>query len=211
MDVPPVFPAAQRFWLPSASGCHATILAIALQLAPARDHALMVRLIMTVPRLNPAGRFNPDSLFRPASVAVIGAETEAGVRILANIALGGFKGTVQQAATIADLQAGPDLAIIATAADEAEPTMAALAAKGCFAAIVPGPAEDLAGAASRTGVRVLGPHSFGVAAPGNGFNATLSHIPPPAGRLALVSQSGALTRTMIDWSEPNGVGFSHII
>jgi acetyltransferase len=171
----------------------------------------MVRLIMTVPRLNPTGRFNPDSLFRPASVAVIGAETEAGVRMLANIALGGFKGTVQQAATVADLQARPDLAIIATAADQAEPAMAALAAKGCFAAVVPGPADDLAGAASRTGVRALGPHSFGVAAPGNGFNATLSHIPPPAGRLALVSQSGALARTVIDWSEPNGVGFSHII
>ena len=49
---------------------------------------------MTVPRLNTAGRFDPAALFRPASIAVIGAETEAGSQIMANLAMGGFKGEV---------------------------------------------------------------------------------------------------------------------
>ena len=39
---------------------------------PARPSAMLHRS-MTVPRLNPAGRFNPDSLFRPRSLAVTGA------------------------------------------------------------------------------------------------------------------------------------------
>ena len=89
--------------------------------------------------------------------------------------------------------------------------MTALAAANCFAAIVPGPADDLRAHAARTGVRVLGPHSFGIAVPRLNLNATRSHIPPPPGRLALVSQSSALTRAVIDWAGPNGVGFSHIV
>jgi acetyltransferase len=58
---------------------------------------------------------------------------------------------------------------------------------------------------------VLGPHSFGIAVPRLNLNATRAHIPPPPGRLALISQSSALTRAVIDWAGPNGVGFSHII
>ncbi len=58
---------------------------------------------------------------------------------------------------------------------------------------------------------MLGPHSFGIAIPGIGLNATRAHIPPPSGRLGLVSQSAALCRAVIDWAGPNGVGFSHIV
>jgi len=166
---------------------------------------------MTVPRLNPAGRFDLNALFRPASVAVIGADRELGGHILANSAMSGFKGEVFAVATVAALDRAPQLAVIATPPDDVIPAMEALAAKGCFAAIVPGPAAGLAEAARRTGVRALGPNSFGLAVPRNGLNLTLSHLPPPPGRLALVSQSGALCRSVIDWAGPNGVGFSHII
>jgi hypothetical protein len=60
-------------------------------------------------------------------------------------------------------------------------------------------------------MRLLGPGSFGIAVPDIGLNATRSHLAPPKGRLALVSQSGALCRAVLDWAEPNGVGFSHIV
>jgi acetyltransferase len=161
---------------------------------------------MTVPRLNPAGRFDPAALFRPSSIAVIGAETEAGGQILANLSMGGFKGSVHT-----ELAGRIDLAVLALPAERTGAAMSALAQANCFAAIVPGPAEDLAADAVRTGVRVLGAHSFGLAVPGLNLNATRSHIPPPLGRLALVSQSSALCRTVIDWAGPNGVGFSHIV
>lgn len=161
---------------------------------------------MTVPRLNAAGRFDPAALFRPTSIAVLGAETEAGAQIVANLALSGFSGNVHTT-----LVNDVSLAILAVPPDQIGPAMTALARANCFAAIVPGPADDLPGHAARTGVKLLGPNSFGLAVPRLQLNATRSHIPPPTGRLALISQSSALCRTVIDWAGPNGVGFSHIV
>jgi acetyltransferase len=161
---------------------------------------------MTVPRFNPAGRFDPASLFRPASIAVIGADTVDGAQFLANLALGGFKGTVHT-----QLVEATSLAVLAVPPDQIGSAMDRLAEANCFAAIVPGPAEDIAAHVARTGVRVLGPHSFGVGVPRLNLNATRTHIPLPSGRLALISQSSALCRAVIDWAEPNGVGFSHVV
>ncbi len=166
----------------------------------------MPHCTMIIPRFNPAGRFDPATLFHPASVAVIGAETEAGGQIAANIAAGGFKGDMHTG-----LVENTALAVLAVAADQVGAAMTALAKAHCFAAIVPGSADDLAAHAARTGVRVLGPHAFGLAVPALHLNATRSHLPPPPGRLALISQSAALSRTIIDWAGPNGVGFSHIV
>jgi acetyltransferase len=161
---------------------------------------------MTVPRLNPSGRFDPARLFHPASIAVIGAHSDAGAQIIANLVLGGFKGEIGTNVT-------PDthVAVLAVPEDEMGPAMTGLAENNCFAAIVPGPCGDLAAHCARTGVQALGPHSFGIAVPRLGLNASRSHIPPPTGRVALVSQSSALARSVIDWAGPNGVGFSHIV
>ena len=166
---------------------------------------------MTVPRFNTAGRFDPACLFRPASIAVIGADTEAGAHFIANIAMSGFKGDVQALRDASQLTAGTQLAILAVPPDQIGPSMTLLAEHGCFAAIVPGPADDLREHTARTGVRAIGPHSFGIAIPRLNLNATRSHIAPPPGRLALICQSSALSRVVIDWAEPNGVGFSHIV
>lgn len=171
-------------------------------------HRAVLNKAMTVPRLATAGRFNPACLFRPTSIAVIGTEA---AEIRAHLAMGAFKGSIQTVARVQALTATPDLAVIATPEAEVVFTIEALAAKGCFAAIVPGPASDLTEAARRTGVRVLGPNAFGLAVPAIGLNATLAHIPIPEGRLALVSQSSGLTRAVIDWAGPNGVGFSHVL
>ena len=161
---------------------------------------------MTIPRLNTSGRFDPAALFRPASIAVIGAETEAGGQIVANLAMGGFAGPIHTR-----LAENTSLAVLAVPPERIGAAMTELAEANCFAAIVPGAADDLAAHAARTGVRVLGPHSFGLAVPRLHLNATRSHIAPPPGRLALISQSSALCRTVIDWAGPNGVGFSHIV
>ncbi len=112
---------------------------------------------------------------------------------------------------IAALRTAPDLAVIATPPDTLPAIMTALAAKGTFAAIVIGAADGLANITRQTGVRVLGPGSFGIAVPGIGLNASRAHLPPPPGRIGLVSQSAALCRAVLDWAQPNGVGFSHIV
>jgi acetyltransferase len=166
--------------------------------------------------LRPAGRFSPARLFHPGSVAVIGAGSPEGRQVLANLQSGGFKGEIlhldaDDGADIAALAKAPDLAVLATPPDAVPAALAALAAKGTFAAVVIGMAEGLADPACRRGVRVLGPGSFGIVVPAIGLNASRAHLPPPAGRLGLVSQSAALCRAVLDWAQPNGVGFSHIV
>ena len=163
-----------------------------------------LRMLATSP-----GRFRPELLFRPASVAVIGPETPDGQAVLRNLHAGSFKGVIAEAADAAMLEATPDLAIIC--APGVDGALAALAARGTRAAVVTGGAA-IEGAASRHGgVRALGPHSVGIAVPGIGLNATTLPLPPRAGRLALVSQSASICRAVLDWAEPNGVGFSHVV
>ena len=167
---------------------------------------------MDLLRDKPAGRFSAARLFRPDSVVVIGAGSEVGGQVMANLRSGGFKGGVMAADTpesVAALPSAPDLAVVATL-----PTpdlLHALAAKGTFATVVVCGADGLSDPERRAGVRVLGPESFGIAVPGIGLNASRAHLPPPAGRIGLVSQSASLCRTVLDWAQPNGIGFSHIV
>jgi acetyltransferase len=178
---------------------------------------------MNLLRPKPTSRFSPTALFHPESVAVIGATTDAGLQVMENLRTSGFKGAVLPIDGTARAVAGvlaypsvdalpvpPDLAVIADP-DSVATVVPALAAKGCFAAVVLGPAGGLRELAQRTGVRLLGPGSFGLVVPAIGLNASRAHLLPPAGRLALVSQSAALCRGVLDWAAPNGVGFSHII
>src|SRR5271165_6636551 len=171
----------------------------------------MLHCTMTAPLLKSSRRFDLARLFQPDTIAVIGLDSEASVRILANLSVGGFRGEIRTVPDASRLGLGVDLAVLAVPPDQIGDAMTLMARQGCFAAIVPGAADDLRAHAARTGVRALGGHSFGLAVPRLGLNATKSHIAPPAGRLALVSQSGTVSRAVIDWAEPNGVGFSHIV
>jgi len=157
------------------------------------------------------GRFRPECLFAPRSVAVIGADRPEGRAVLANLRAGGFAGPVLAVTDISELTEPPDLAVVCCAPSTIAAAFAALEQLGTFAAIVPGAASGLQALARATGVRSLGPGSFGVAAPAIGLNASRAHLTPGKGRLALVSQSGAMCRAVLDWAGPNGVGFSHII
>jgi acyl-CoA synthetase (NDP forming)/GNAT superfamily N-acetyltransferase len=162
------------------------------------------------------GRFSVERMYAPTSVAVIGPQTPEGARVLANILEAGFTGkhfVVGEGgyASVAALPEAPDLAILACAAGEAAGHIHALAARGTWAAIAVGEVDDLASVARESGVRVLGPHSFGIAVPRLGLNASLSHMAVPRGRVALLTQSASLARVVLDWAGPNGVGFSHIV
>ncbi len=142
-----------------------------------------------------------DRLLTPRTVAVFGADTSDGARLLAN--LGDFPQPLPGAA--------PDLALIAGTGGRVARDLAALAAQGGRAAVCTGGVADLAALARAAGVRVLGPASFGVAVPRLGLNASVSHLAVPQGHVALVSQSAALARAVVDWAAPNGVGFSHVV
>ena len=169
-----------------------------------------------------AGGFRDTAFFRPEAVVLVAAEGSAEAPVLArNLAAGGFRGRLlavgaqpegfEAAASIAALPVAPDLAVLCLPPDALEGAMAGLAARGCFAAIVPGPAPDLAAMAARSGMRALGQGSFGIAIPAIGLNATLSHVAPARGRLALVTQSSAIARAVLDWAAADSVGFSHVV
>lgn len=168
------------------------------------------------------GGFRDTALLRPASVVLVAAEGSAEAPVLArNLAAGGFRGRLMAVGAagagfeawpeIAALPVAPDLAVLCVPPPGLEAAMRALAAKGCHAAVVPGPAPGLAALEAATGVRALGQGSFGVAVPGIGLNATLSHIPIGKGRLGLVTQSSAIARAVLDWAAAESIGFSHVV
>ncbi len=165
---------------------------------------------MTLDRPAQAIRFDPERMFRPRSLAVIGEAGRLFDQAVANLNSAGFRGDIQLVP--AGQQPRPaDLAIITAEAGSIEPVYATLASAGIFAGVALGMVTGLAEGQAATGVRILGPGSFGIACPALNLNVTLSHVTPQPGRVALVSQSAALCRAVLDWAEPNGVGFSQIV
>ncbi|PWS34099.1 GNAT family N-acetyltransferase [Falsiroseomonas bella] len=174
-----------------------------------------------LPTLGPRGRLREEALYRPRHVVLVADPALPQSGLLArNLAGGGFRGRLslvgmehaglETASSIAALDP-PDLAVLSLPPEALEPAMAALAERGAQAAVVPGAAPDLGAIAARTGLRALGQGSFGICVPAIGLNASLAHLAPRPGKLALICQSSALARAVLDWAEAESVGFSHVI
>lgn len=184
---------------------------------------MLQRTMPALPTISTRKRLREEALYRPRHVVLLGDPALPATALLArNLAAGGFQGRLSAVGIAPDgfeavptIEAlpdpPPDLAVLSILPEALEPAMAALAARGCAAALVPGAAPDLAGVAARTGIRALGQGSFGICVPAIGLNASLSHLAPRKGRLALVCQSSALARAVMDWAESESVGFSHVI
>ena len=176
-----------------------------------------------------------DRLLAPRSVAVIGASGKPhrlGTRVLANLAAGGFAAAgkiwpvnpkytelhgMPCYARVAALPEAPDLAIICTPVATIVGLIAELGARGTRAVIV---MTEVSGRAQRQALldaarphllRILGPGSIGLQAPALGLDASFTHVPAGAGKLAFVSQAGALAGAVLDWAGERGIGFSHFV
>jgi len=154
-----------------------------------------------------AQKFDPEKFFNPSSIALSGTSTPAGQKLLANLREGGFAGPI---GTDEEPIQGADAAVIADDEPDVAAALAAHAGRGVRGAVVVSQAPKLAALAKAAGIRVLGPHSFGLMLPGLRLNAS-TLVMPAAGRVALVGQSASLARTVLDWAIPNAVGFSHVI
>ncbi|PWD71379.1 bifunctional acetate--CoA ligase family protein/GNAT family N-acetyltransferase [Dickeya dianthicola] len=172
-----------------------------------------------------------EALLRPRSIAVIGASEKpgrAGFLMMRNLLDGGFNGPVlpvtpkYQAVCgvlayrdVASLPMTPDLAVICTRADRNLPLLEALGQRGCKTVIVlsapPSQFAELKNCAARYAVRLLGPNSLGLLAPWQGLNASFSPVPILKGKLAFISQSAAVSNTILDWAQQRGIGFSYFI
>ena len=178
-------------------------------------------------------------LFEPESVAVFGAsdrEDSVGQVLFANLLQTGFGGrlfpinpkheVVQGQQTFKSLHDVPgrvDLAIICTPAMSVPGIIEQCGERGVrFALIVSsGFAErGHAGAALERkvleiarsySVRILGPNSLGIMRPPTRLNATFTQERAHEGKMALVSQSGAICSAILDWALPNKVGFSSVV
>ncbi len=178
---------------------------------------------------------NLDKLFKPRSVGLIGATDRpgsVGAVILRNLRRAGFHGElllvnrlhqslggIPVYPEVASLPSPPDLAVIVSPPDTVPDLVAALAASGTKAAIVLtagfGELGDSGRALRQASLeaarphlmRLLGPNSVGIMAPEIGLDASFSHLAPPAGDIAFVSQSGAMITAMLDWAAPRGIGF----
>jgi len=159
----------------------------------------------------PGKGFREKAFFQPRSVLFRADPDLPEARVLArNLAGGGFKGALMGDG-FAALEGVPDLAVLCVAPDAQAQALAEIARLGCFAVVVPTAAPGLRAMAEAAGVRALGERSFGLALPAIGLNATLSHLPIREGKLALMAQSSAIARAVIDWAAAEGLGFSHII
>jgi acetyltransferase len=169
-------------------------------------------------------------LFSPRSIIVFAGdcakpETQIpnGHTIADHLRGGGFDGRISflnicTSGTLADLaQSGADLAVIALPNDELAGALevagrmhskAALIVSGGVDATL---AAELHAIARRHALYLLGPNCMGFQRPGRGINASVLGPLAQPGALALVSQSGALTTSILDWAAANGVGFSTVV
>ena len=185
------------------------------------------------------GRHPLDAFFKPRAVAVIGAtETPGSVgrTVLANLVATSFGGAVHpvnpRRDTVLDLKSYPsidavpgpvDLAVIVTPAATVPDIVRQCTGAGVPAALIISAGFRETGAAGaeletrilaearRTGMRIVGPNCLGIMSPCSGLNATFAAGMARQGRVAFLSQSGALLTAILDWSVAEEVGFSAFV
>jgi len=183
-------------------------------------------------------RGNPlDALFSPKTIALIGAsETEGSVgRALAEN-LREFEGSVyfinpkhktilgrETRPDLASLPEPVDLAVIATHAASVPGIIRECVQAGVGGAVIISAGFKECGAAGvelerqvleearKGGLRLVGPNCLGVMIPRARFNATFAADMAKPGRVAFLSQSGALCTAVLDWSLREKVGFSAFV
>jgi acetyltransferase len=176
---------------------------------------------------------NLDLTLAPRSVALIGASERAnsvGRVVLENVK-SSFGGAIYPVnlkydavlglecyRRVAELPEAPDLALVMTPAATVPGLISDLGERGCRAVVVlsagvdkpSGLRQEMLDAARQHTLRVMGPNTIGLIAPRVNLNASFAHLAPLRGRLGLISQSGAIVSSMIDWAVAEGVGFSQI-
>ncbi|HEX8907849.1 MAG TPA: bifunctional acetate--CoA ligase family protein/GNAT family N-acetyltransferase [Anaeromyxobacteraceae bacterium] len=181
-----------------------------------------------------------ERMFRPRSVAVVGANNRpgrVGNVMMRNLLAGGFEGPIMPVnpryeavagvltyPDVASLPRTPDLAILCTPPDTIPDLVDELGARGTRAIVVVarglaslrGPdGRTLQDSALRTakehGIRLLGGGTLGVLAPHIGLDASFARVKALPGNLGFVSQSDAVGTLLLDWAYPRRVGFSHFI
>jgi len=179
----------------------------------------------------------------PSSIAIVGASRDPkklGYVLLKNVLGGSYSGKVlpinPESPDVLGLKAYPnlasvegdvDLALVVVPAPIVPSVIDECGSKGIKAAVVLAAGfkeagtekgakleADLAEAAKRDGVRVIGPNCGGIINASVGLDATISRTIDPAtlkkGGIALITQSGAFGVAMFSWAQDRGTGFGKL-
>lgn len=179
-----------------------------------------------------------DPIFHPRSVAVIGASATPGtvgsilIRNLLGNPFGGVvypinpkRHAVHGVRCYADLRAVPevvDLAVIATPAATVPAIVADCVTLGIPGAIIISAGFSELGPEGRAlektirdiakgRMRLIGPNCLGILHPPSNLNASFAATMPSTGSVALLSQSGAICTSILDWAAERHFGFSSFV
>ncbi len=180
-----------------------------------------------------------DVLFRPNSVAVIGATERLGSvgrTLVWNLISNTFGGTIYPVnpsrksvlgikayPSLSDVPDQVELAVIAVPARIVPEVMQECVDHGVRGAIVISAGFKEIGEEgielekrvleiARSGnIRIIGPNCLGVMSPLTGLNATFAQRMAMPGSVGFISQSGAMCTAILDWSYQENVGFSAFV
>lgn len=178
-----------------------------------------------------------SAVFNPRSIAVIGASHQLGSvgnDLVKNLVMQKYQGKVfpinPKGGMLYGLLVQPDvksvreqidLAIIAVPAAIVPQVLIEVGKKKVKAALVisagfresgnPEAENELVSIAKKYKLTLVGPNCMGVINTALSMNATFAPVLPPQGKVAFVSQSGALGAAALDYAKGTGLGFSKFI
>lgn len=182
---------------------------------------------------------NLDKIFKPKSIAVVGATNRFGApgfNIFRNLIGSGYEGVVypvnpnkdsiqgvQAYKSVSNLPKVVDLAIIVTPADVVLDVVEECGKKGIKGILIISAGFKETGEKGREkekelwkikekyDLRIVGPNCVGFILPYLNLNATFARSMPDKGNIALFSQSGAICGAILDWAAAAKVGFSAFV
>jgi acetyltransferase len=179
-----------------------------------------------------------DAFFRPASVAVVGASVtlgSVGSILMHNLLQTPFGGVIYPIKpkrksvhgvycypSLRETPDAVDLAVIATPAAAAVAAIEQCVVRRVPAAIIISAGFSELGAEGRAlektirdiafgKMRIVGPNCLGIIHPSSGLNASFASSMAKPGRVALLSQSGAICTSILDWARERNIGFSAFV
>lgn len=180
-----------------------------------------------------------DKIFKPKSIAVIGASTRedsVGHSLFKNLIDSGFKGGlypinpknkevlgIPAFENIAQAPAPVDLAVIILPSKFVPGVVEECGKAGVGGLVIISAGFQEAGeegkkmvaeilkTSRKYGMRIVGPNCLGIINPKLGMNATFANRMALPGNIAFISQSGALCSSILDWACEQSVGFSHFV
>ncbi|MBW2590717.1 MAG: CoA-binding protein, partial [Deltaproteobacteria bacterium] len=183
--------------------------------------------------------YNLEKMFRPESVAIVGASEKkgsVGFAIMQNIIQGKYSGDIYPinpnfetiwdrpaCATLSDINTAIDLAVIAVPIKTVPAIIKECVGIGVSGAVIVSAWKkekeakgiELEAAirkeAEDAGLRIIGPGSQGIINCQLKLNAGLSNHMSLPGKMAFVSQSGGISTSILDLSIKEHIGFSYFV